>query len=75
MPATQHCAELRDLCSSISIEYYYQGESDGRDVWHVCGNRIVRTELWLANMKERDGVEDLDIYGGYNTKIVLKEIR
>jgi hypothetical protein len=32
-------------------------------MWQACGMAIVHRELWLANMKERESVEDLDIDG------------
>jgi hypothetical protein len=54
--------------SSIIIKYYYQKEVGGRYLWHVCGMRIVHREFWLANMQERDVVEDLDI----DADIILK---
>ena len=49
----------------------YLGDQDGRGAWRMWGRREMCKELRWADLKERDYLEDEEVYGRDKQKLVL----
>jgi hypothetical protein len=45
----------------------------GCGIWHVWSGREVYSGIWWGNLRIRDYLESLDIYGGIILKCILKK--